>query len=92
MNMTLFILLGLLLTYLGVQVLQHLWVKFAPTVAKNLLRVYLNACRRAVPDTVYKMWLREGRIDDETYRVFQEYNIIEDELDPEYIHPNRADS
>lgn len=48
---------------------------------------YFGLFRRATPDWVYKLWLRTGIMDSESYRAFQDRGYINDQLEPEYIKP-----
>jgi len=45
----------------------------------------LDLYRARLPDSVYKLWLQTGIMDEDAYRVFQERGVIDDDLDPEYI-------
>lgn len=74
------------------EIMHRCYKRFAPDFikkyAKKVKMWYLYPFRWLTPDWVYKLYLREGQMDKETYRKFQEKNFIRDDLDPEYIVKN----
>ena len=74
------------------EILSFVWKKLKPILPVKFVRVitapyriYVNFWRRALPDSVYKLWLQTGIMDEEAYRTWQERGFISDDLDPEYI-------
>ena len=75
-----------------VEILSFIWKKLKPILPNKFvnfitapIRIYTNFWRRLLPDSVYKLWLQTGIMDEETYRVCQEKGFISDDLDPKYI-------
>lgn len=87
---TVMVLLGSVISGVVIgKVTQWLWCRFAPDAfrraGETIRDWYFYPFRWMTPDTVYKMYLREGMMSEENYRAFQEKNFIRDDLDPKYI-------
>lgn len=50
-----------------------------------LLHGYMDLWRPFIPDSVYKLWLKTGIMEESDYRAFQEKGHIKDDVDPQHI-------